>query len=281
LFFPAWISIAFVLLCLVNILIHLPRGFQHEKSENCQQRFPSQLQHDERHTFSGFSDRMSSVDPDVLLKLILVGDSGVGKTNLLSRFALNEFNPDSKSTIGVEFATKTLRIEEHTVKAQIWDTAGQERYRAITAAYYRGALGAILVYNVTCAATFRSIERWVDDLRANVEDIVIILVGNKMDLADQREVATEEGIALSERKKLLFMETSAKDCSNVQEMFTLVISDIAKKIGTKELRGDSTSPVRRKGVAVRPAVEVSGACCGGEKSVKKEAGRTFQAIEDM
>jgi len=121
---------------------------------------------------------------DHLFKIVLVGDSGVGKSNLLSRFTRNVFTTDEKSTIGVEFATRILPMPDNKrIKAQIWDTAGQERYRAITHAYYRGALGAILVFDVTRKSTFDNIARWVRELRDHAnKDIVLILVGNKADL---------------------------------------------------------------------------------------------------
>ncbi|RHZ39762.1 hypothetical protein DYB31_014909 [Aphanomyces astaci] len=106
---------------------------------------------------------------DYLFKVVLIGDSGVGKSNLLSRFTRNEFSLESKSTIGVEFATKSIQAEGKTIKAQIWDTAGQERYRAITSAYYRGAVGALLVYDITKHPTFENVERWLKELRDHAD----------------------------------------------------------------------------------------------------------------
>ncbi|KAK9031217.1 hypothetical protein V6N11_032604 [Hibiscus sabdariffa] len=105
-------------------------------------------------------------DYDYLFKVVLIGDSGVGKSNLLSRFTKNEFSLESKSTIGVEFATRSIRVDDKVVKAQIWDTAGQERYRAITSAYYRGAVGALLVYDVTRHVTFENVERFPDSVES-------------------------------------------------------------------------------------------------------------------
>ncbi|PQM42267.1 ras-related protein RABA2a [Prunus yedoensis var. nudiflora] len=126
---------------------------------------------------------------DYLFKVVLIGDSGVGKSNLLSRFTRNEFCLESKSTIGVEFATRTLQVEGRTVKAQIWDTAGQERYRAITSAYYRGALGALLVYDVTKPTTFENVSRWLKELRDHADsNIVIMMIGNKTDLKHLRRL---------------------------------------------------------------------------------------------
>ncbi|KAD2393908.1 hypothetical protein E3N88_40885 [Mikania micrantha] len=107
----------------------------------------------------------SDDDYDYLFKVVLIGDSGVGKSNLLSRFTRNEFSLESKSTIGVEFATRSIRVDDNVIKAQIWDTAGQERYRAITSAYYRGAVGALLVYDTTRHVTFENVGRWLKELR--------------------------------------------------------------------------------------------------------------------
>lgn len=125
--------------------------------------------------------------------MVLIGDSGVGKSNLLSRFTRNEFNLDSKSTIGVEFATRSIQVDAKTIKAQIWDTAGQERYRAITSAYYRGAVGALLVYDISKHQTYENVTRWLKELRDHADsNIVIMLVGNKSDLRHLRAVPTEE-----------------------------------------------------------------------------------------
>uniref|UniRef100_A0A8D2KT98 Ras-related protein Rab-25 n=1 Tax=Varanus komodoensis TaxID=61221 RepID=A0A8D2KT98_VARKO len=126
-------------------------------------------------------------------EVVLIGDSGVGKSNLLSRFTRNEFNLESKSTIGVEFATRSIQVDSKTVKAQIWDTAGQERYRAITSAYYRGAVGALLVYDIAKYLTYENAERWLKELQDHADtSIVIMLVGNKSDLRHLRAVPTDE-----------------------------------------------------------------------------------------
>ena len=157
--------------------------------------------------------------------VVLIGDSGVGKSNLLSRFTRNEFNLESKSTIGVEFATKSIKTEGKTIKAQIWDTAGQERYRAITSAYYRGAVGALLVYDISKSVTFDNVERWLKELRDHADaNIVIMLVGNKSDLRHVRAVPAEKAIAFAEQNKLGFMETSALDSTHVEESFTKILT---------------------------------------------------------
>jgi small GTP-binding protein len=135
----------------------------------------------------------------LLLAVVIIGDSGVGKSNLLSRFTRNEFHLDSKSTIGVEFATRSIQHDGKIIKAQIWDTAGQERYRAITSAYYRGAVGALLVYDISKRLTFENVERWLKELRDHAEpNIVVMLVGNKSDLRHLRTVPTEEAMSFAE-----------------------------------------------------------------------------------
>ncbi|KAF9666592.1 hypothetical protein SADUNF_Sadunf16G0244800 [Salix dunnii] len=175
-------------------------------------------------------------DYDYLFKLVLIGDSGVGKSNLLSRFTRNEFNLESKSTIGVEFATRSIRVDDKIVKAQIWDTAGQERYRAITSAYYRGAVGALLVYDVTRHVTFENVERWLKELRDHTDaNIVIMLVGNKADLRHLRAVSTEDAKAFAEREKTYFMETSALESLNVENAFTEVLTQIYHVVSRKAL----------------------------------------------
>ncbi|MGH0143735.1 UNVERIFIED_CONTAM: hypothetical protein FKN15_000738 [Acipenser sinensis] len=163
---------------------------------------------------------------NLIKSVVLIGDSGVGKTNLLSRFTRNEFNLESKSTIGVEFATRSINVEGKTVKAQIWDTAGQERYRAITSAYYRGAVGALLVYDIAKHLTYENGERWLKELRDHADsNIVIMLVGNKSDLRHLRAVPTDEAKAFSEKNGLSFIETSALDSSNVELAFQTSLTE--------------------------------------------------------
>lgn len=164
---------------------------------------------------------------DYLFKIVLIGDSAVGKSNLLSRFARNEFFPNSKSTIGVEFQTQRIEIDGKEIKAQIWDTAGQERFRAVTSAYYRGAVGALIVYDVSRRRTFDSVSRWLNELQTHSDmNVVTILIGNKTDLKDGREVSTDEGKTLAEAQGLFFLETSALDSSNVTTAFHTVVKEI-------------------------------------------------------
>ncbi|OIT03168.1 PREDICTED: ras-related protein RABA5a-like [Nicotiana attenuata] len=174
---------------------------------------------------------------DYLFKIVLIGDSAVGKSNLLARFARDEFYPNSKSTIGVEFQTQKMDINGKEVKAQIWDTAGQERFRAVTSAYYRGAVGALLVYDISRRLTFDSIGRWLNELQTHSDmNVVTILVGNKSDLKDAREVTTAEGKALAEAKGLFFIETSALDSSNVASAFQTVVREIYNILSRKVIQ---------------------------------------------
>lgn len=179
---------------------------------------------------------------DYLFKVVLIGDSGVGKSNLLSRFTRNEFNLESKSTIGVEFATKSIEVESKTIKAQIWDTAGQERYRAITSAYYRGAVGALLVYDISKKLTFENVERWLKELRDHAEpNIVVMLVGNKSDLRHRRAVSTEEAMAFAEANNLAFIETSALDATGVDNAFQQILTEIYRLMSRKNIQSDGAA----------------------------------------
>ncbi|CAN1229635.1 Ras-related protein RABA1f [Linum grandiflorum] len=181
-------------------------------------------------------------DYDYLFKVVLIGDSGVGKSNLLSRFTRNEFSLESKSTIGVEFATRSIHVDDKVVKAQIWDTAGQERYRAITSAYYRGAVGALLVYDVTRHVTFEN---------------VIMLVGNKADLRHLRAVSTEDSKSFAERENTFFMETSALESMNVENAFTEVLTQIYRVVSRKALDiGDDPAALPRG-----QTINVGAGCC--------------------
>ncbi|KAF8646589.1 hypothetical protein HU200_065813 [Digitaria exilis] len=201
---------------------------------------------------------------EYLFKVVIIGDSAVGKSNLLSRYARNEFNLHSKATIGVEFQTQSMDIDGKEVKAQIWDTAGQERFRAVTSAYYRGAFGALLVYDISRRSTFDNVGRWLQELNSTYScytpltffslcffsyldrllahsdtTVAKMLVGNKCDLDNIREVPVEEGKALAEAEGLFFMETSALDATNVKTAFEIVIKEIYSNVSRKILNSDS------------------------------------------
>ncbi|KAF9550663.1 hypothetical protein KI688_010088 [Linnemannia hyalina] len=204
---------------------------------------------------------------DYLFKVVLIGDSGVGKSNLVSRFTRNEFNLESKSTIGVEFTTRSIQVDAKTIKAQIWDTAGQERYRAITSAYYRGAVGALLVYDIAKHATYENVGRWLKELRDHADNnIVIMLVGNKSDLRHLRAVPTEEAKQFAAENGLSFIETSALDSSNVELSFQRILTEIYRIVSNKALEsnGDVIRPTGGETINVSPNsgdAAAAGKCC--------------------
>lgn len=207
-------------------------------------------------------------DYDYLFKVVLIGDSGVGKSNLLSRFTRNEFCLESKSTIGVEFATRSIQVDGKTIKAQIWDTAGQERYRAITSAYYRGAVGALLVYDITKSVTFENVERWLKELRDHADsNIVIMLVGNKSDLRHLRSVSTDEAQQFCEKEGLSFIETSALESTNVEKAFQQILTEIYHIVSkTRMIDAEDKGPKVGEGTRIivdNPVEETKGkrTCC--------------------
>ncbi|KAI6023750.1 GTPase [Pisolithus microcarpus] len=201
-------------------------------------------------------------DYDYLFKVVLIGDSGVGKSgSVLSRFTRNQFNMDSKSTIGVEFATRSINVDGKLIKAQIWDTAGQERYRAITSAYYRGAVGALLVYDISKQATFANVTRWLKELRDHADSNI----GNKSDLKHLRAVPTEEATNFATQNELSFIETSALDASNVDSAFQTILTDIYRIVSSKTLdqSGDSVKAPTSDTipVAIDSSAPAKSGCC--------------------
>jgi len=181
---------------------------------------------------------------DFLYKVVVTGDSGVGKTNIITRFTSNEFHLESKATIGVEFGHAEISLADNAkIKVQIWDTAGQERFRAITRGYYRGAVGALIVYDITKAATFKNVEKWLQELHEHADaDIIIMLVGNKTDLKQNREVSSEEAKRFAQKSNLLYIETSALDGENIKDSFHQTISEIYNKRKPKEQKGSDEDP---------------------------------------
>ncbi|KAM7158904.1 ras-related protein Rab-2B isoform 2-T2 [Molossus nigricans] len=155
-----------------------------------------------------------------LFKYIIIGDTGVGKSCLLLQFTDKRFQPVHDLTIGVEFGARMVNIDGKQIKLQIWDTAGQESFRSITRSYYRGAAGALLVYDITRRETFNHLTSWLEDARQHSSsNMVIMLIGNKSDLESRRDVKREEGEAFAREHGLVFMETSAKTACNVEEVF--------------------------------------------------------------
>jgi Ras-related protein Rab-2A len=168
-----------------------------------------------------------------LFKYIIIGDTGVGKSCLLLQFTDKRFQPVHDLTIGVEFGARMVNIDGKQIKLQIWDTAGQESFRSITRSYYRGAAGALLVYDITRRDTFNHLTTWLEDARSHSNpNMVIMLIGNKTDLDSKRAVTREEGEQFARDHGLFFMETSAKTAANVEEAFIETARQIYEKIQT-------------------------------------------------
>ncbi|XXQ35831.1 Ras family [Plasmodiophora brassicae] len=166
-------------------------------------------------------------DYDYLFKLVLIGDSGVGKSCLLLRFADDSFTDSYISTIGVDFRFRTVNIDNKMVKLQIWDTAGQERFRTITSAYYRGAHGIILVYDVTSSGSFDHVEEWLLEVNRHASASTIkLLIGNKADLVDQKQVTEETAKKFADKLGITLLETSAKNSTNVEAAFLTMAREL-------------------------------------------------------
>ena len=176
-----------------------------------------------------------SLKEEFKFKVVIVGDSSVGKTNLVKRFMNNTFIKDSKATVGVEFMSKTFIVNKKVFKVELWDTAGQERYKAITAAYYKGAKGAMIVYDVTSKSTFDNVDKWCNELRMKgSNNINIIMIGNKTDLKDNIVINSDMSQEKGKFLQIPVMETSALDSSNVKEAFYLLIQEMYLSFINKE-----------------------------------------------
>jgi Ras-related protein Rab-1A len=192
-------------------------------------------------------------DYDYLFKVLIIGNSGVGKSCLLLRFAEDMFSDNYISTIGVDFKIRKLDLDGTAVKLQIWDTAGQERFRTITKSYYRGSNGVIIVYDITDRESFEQVQHWMCEVDAHASaDVCRLLVGNKADLAEKRAVKTEEGAALTRQVGIPFIETSAKGSLNVEGVFGTMAAPMKKKAGarTDETRNPNVSPVLVRGKTI-------------------------------
>uniref|UniRef100_A0ACD5W872 Uncharacterized protein n=1 Tax=Avena sativa TaxID=4498 RepID=A0ACD5W872_AVESA len=201
---------------------------------------------------------MSSTEYDYLFKLLLIGDSSVGKSCLLLRFADDAYVDTYISTIGVDFKIRTVELDGKMVKLQIWDTAGQERFRTITSSYYRGAHGIIIVYDVTDRESFNNVKQWLSEIDRYASDSVCkLLVGNKCDLVDSKVVDTEEAKAFADSLGMNFLETSAKESINVETAFLTMSSEIKSRTASQP------APAERKTVHMKgqPIQQQQSSCC--------------------
>uniref|UniRef100_A0A6A7GA75 GTP-binding protein YPTC1 n=1 Tax=Hirondellea gigas TaxID=1518452 RepID=A0A6A7GA75_9CRUS len=195
-------------------------------------------------------------DYDYLFKTVLIGDSGVGKSCLLLRFADDSFTDSYISTIGVDFRFRTVSIDNKTVKLQIWDTAGQERFRTITSAYYRGAHGIIMVYDVTNQDSFDHVEDWLSEVNRHAsESTMKLMVGNKADMVDDKKVSSSTAQQFADRLGILFLETSAKNATNVEAAFLTLAKELIK---SRELNPPHTNGT---GVDINTSSKSGSGCC--------------------
>eukprot|EP00796_Vickermania_ingenoplastis_P009532 gene9533-6690_t len=205
-------------------------------------------------------------DTNLSFKIVIIGDSGVGKSNLMSRYTTNEFSQDTQATIGVEFMTKSIRLEDREAKIQIWDTAGQERFRAISRSIYHGAKGAMVVYDITNQSSFDAIPTWLQELRVFVPaTCCIFLIGNKCDLEHLRVVKKEVADRFARENGLSFLETSALEKTNVDKAFEWLAKSVYDVVVAPAAQGsaDSSKPqLKPKGQKVDMAASPSG---GAEK----------------
>ena len=177
-------------------------------------------------------------------KIIVVGDSGTGKTSLVERLTNQTFNPDTQPTIGAEFKTYLSLIDGEQIKLNVWDTAGQERYRSVSKSYFRATCGALLVFSIDDAETFHNTERWLDDIQANaLPNAAIMLVGNKCDLEDARQVTYSEALSLANRHGIQYIETSAMNDTNVAEAFQRLTRTVNDRTKNGMLKGDFSAPI--------------------------------------
>lgn len=205
---------------------------------------------------------MSTMNPeyDYLFKLLLIGDSGVGKSCLLLRFADDTYTESYISTIGVDFKIRTIELDGKTIKLQIWDTAGQERFRTITSSYYRGAHGIIVVYDVTDQESFNNVKQWLQEIdRYASEHVNKLLVGNKCDLTGKKIVDYTTAKEYADQLGIPFLETSAKNATNVEQAFMTMAAEIKNRMGPTPSPADSKPNVKiNSSTPVRPT---GGGCC--------------------
>ena len=185
------------------------------------------------------------MDEDILysVRIIIIGDSNVGKTNIIYRFKTDEFNENILSTIGADFTTKFLKVGQREFKLQLWDTSGQERYHSIARGYYKNSTCAIVVYDITNEKSFESIKKWKDDCQNyNNQNVILILVGNKKDLEQSRKISEEKGREFAEQNGInCFFESSAKTGENIKEIFQYICKIINKRIDDNEIDFDDKS----------------------------------------
>eukprot|EP01033_Poteriospumella_lacustris_P001613 gene1613-1175_t len=192
------------------------------------------------------------------VKVVLLGDTGVGKSSLVLRFVTNNFKPYSESTIGASFMSKLLSVNGKSIKFQIWDTAGQEKYHSLAPMYYRGAAAAILVYDITRSSTFKTLQNWVEELKSKgPKDIAIAIAGNKADLEDSREVDRSVAQGYANEINAIYLETSAKEDTNVQDIFV----KLSARLPTPQASDPNVVRASNNNIRAGTKPAAKGGCC--------------------
>ncbi|XP_064614740.1 ras-related protein Rab6 isoform X2 [Liolophura sinensis] len=194
-------------------------------------------------------------------KLVFLGEQSVGKTSLITRFMYDSFDNTYQATIGIDFLSKTMYLEDRTIRLQLWDTAGQERFRSLIPSYIRDSSVAVVVYDITNANSFQQTSKWIDDVRTERgSDVIIMLVGNKTDLSDKRQVTTEEGERKAKELNVMFIETSAKAGYNVKQLFRRVAAALPGMESPEPKQGQMTE-VKLKETPAEPQPQEGGCAC--------------------
>ena len=206
-----------------------------------------------------------SINFNYLLKYVIIGDSGVGKSNILLKYTNGTFSDEFKATVGVEFGAKNIEIKKTIYRIQIWDTAGQENFRSIARAYYKNSVCACIVYDITNRNSFNSVQEWIDDCtKQTPKTILLLLIGNKNDLNDKREVQYEEGEEFAKKKNMIFLETSAKTGNNINTIFEKSVEQIDKNIKNNKY------DLENENCGIRQRIKTSSFVITKEKTIKKK-----------
>ncbi|XP_036379551.1 ras-related protein Rab-6A-like isoform X3 [Megalops cyprinoides] len=194
-------------------------------------------------------------------KLVFLGEQSVGKTSLITRFMYDSFDNTYQATIGIDFLSKTMYLEDRTIRLQLWDTAGQERFRSLVPGYIRNSAAAVVVYDITNLNSFQQTSKWIDDVRTERgSDVIIMLVGNKTDLADKRQITTEEGEQRAKELNVMFIETSAKTGYNVKQLFRRVAAALPGMDSTPEKSKEDMIDIKLEKPPEQPVTESSCSC---------------------
>ncbi|XP_047235445.1 ras-related protein Rab-6A isoform X3 [Girardinichthys multiradiatus] len=194
-------------------------------------------------------------------KLVFLGEQSVGKTSLITRFMYDSFDNTYQATIGIDFLSKTMYLEDRTIRLQLWDTAGQERFRSLIPSYIRDSAAAVVVYDITNVNSFQQTTKWIDDVRTERgSDVIIMLVGNKTDLADKRQITTEEGEQRAKEMNVLFIETSAKTGYNVKQLFRRVAAALPGMDTTQDKNREDMIDIKLEKPPEQPVSEGGCSC---------------------